>query len=105
MLEEVSVYYAAKMYGWFFILIMFSGFIMLLAEVSAEMDEVQSLEQMIEERVTLKDITLSSNSYIYDRDGKLVSEIYEENRIYLPIEQIPERFIDAFIATEDHRFF
>lgn len=44
-------------------------------------------------------------SYIYDRQGKEVTRLYDEqNRIEIPLEQIPEHVQKAFIAIEDERF-
>ncbi|MGI6308378.1 MAG: PBP1A family penicillin-binding protein [Dethiobacteria bacterium] len=44
-------------------------------------------------------------SYIYDRQGKEITRLYDEqNRIEIPLEQIPEHVQKAFIAIEDERF-
>ncbi len=42
---------------------------------------------------------------IYDRNGKLVSYLYDEYRKYSPIEQIPDTIIKAFLAAEDNSFY
>lgn len=45
-------------------------------------------------------------SYIYDRHGNEVARLYDEqNRIEIPLEQIPEHVQKAFIAIEDERFY
>jgi len=45
-------------------------------------------------------------SYIYDRRGKEIAKLYDEqNRIIIPLEQIPEHVQKAFIAIEDERFY
>lgn len=47
----------------------------------------------------------SQTSFIYDRYGELITEYKgSENRIYVPLEEVPQNLIDAIIATEDARF-
>lgn len=41
---------------------------------------------------------------LYDREGTIIGELYEERRYVLPIEEIPERVQHAFIAAEDASF-
>ncbi|NLO46628.1 MAG: hypothetical protein GX107_09110 [Clostridiales bacterium] len=46
--------------------------------------------------------------YAYDDDGKVVEYIRlhgEINRIWVGLEKIPQRLVDAFIALEDKRFY
>ncbi len=45
-----------------------------------------------------------STSKIYG-DGRLLNEIGSEKRFYLPLNRIPDEIQDAFIATEDSRFY
>jgi penicillin-binding protein 1A len=42
---------------------------------------------------------------IYSTDGKLLKELYMQNRQEVRLEQIPENLIQAVISTEDRRFF
>jgi len=42
---------------------------------------------------------------IYTRDGKLIQSIGEQRRIPVSYEQLPKMLIQAFLATEDDRFF
>lgn len=42
---------------------------------------------------------------IYDINGELISELFEENRNYIPIEEIPLMVRQAFIAAEDQNFY
>lgn len=41
---------------------------------------------------------------IYSKNGKLLAEIYDENRRYLPYNEIPDSVKNAIISVEDHRF-
>lgn len=45
-------------------------------------------------------------TYIYDRDGKVLVRLYaEENRVDVPLKQMPLYLRQAVIATEDQRFY
>ncbi len=41
---------------------------------------------------------------VTDHEGRMLGEIYEQRRYVLPIEQIPERVQQAFLAAEDANF-
>lgn len=48
----------------------------------------------------------SETSFIYDKDGNLITEYFGfENRVWAPIDEIPQTLKDAFIAVEDARFY
>ena len=42
---------------------------------------------------------------VYTRDGKLIAQIGEQRRIPVKREQVPQVVVDAFLASEDDRFF
>lgn len=42
---------------------------------------------------------------LFARDGTPLASVYKENRIWVPIEQIPPVVREAFIANEDHNFY
>lgn len=44
-------------------------------------------------------------SRIFGRTGRAVGELYRERREVLPYDRIPPRLVEAFIASEDARFF
>ena len=44
-------------------------------------------------------------SKVYSVDGRLIGEFYEERRIVVPYERMPRRLVQAFIASEDKKFF
>ena len=54
---------------------------------------------------SLRDVQLQVPLRVYTRDGKLIAAIGEQRRIPVSYEQIPKRLIQAFLATEDDRFF
>lgn len=53
----------------------------------------------------LKNVQLNAPLTVYSADGKVLSQFGEKRRIPLTIEDIPQVMIDAFIATEDSRFY
>jgi penicillin-binding protein 1A len=42
---------------------------------------------------------------LYDVNGLLISELYEENRNYIDIAQVPDHVKKAFLAAEDQHFY
>lgn len=54
---------------------------------------------------SLREIQLSEPLRIYSADGLLMGEFGAERRISLRYADIPPRFVDAFLAAEDARFF
>ncbi|WP_133405534.1 penicillin-binding protein 1A [Parashewanella tropica] len=54
---------------------------------------------------TLKTVQLQTPLRIYSKDGKLISQFGEKRRIPLKLKDIPKPMIDAFLATEDARFY
>lgn len=45
-------------------------------------------------------------SYIYDKDGREIAELHDEqNRVVLPLSEIPEHVQKAVIAMEDERYY
>ncbi len=55
------------------------------------------------EKITNYKPNLSSR--LYSSDGLLLKSFHKEERLYIPIERIPEQIIQAFIAAEDKNFF
>lgn len=50
---------------------------------------------------TLKTVELQQPMQIYTADGKLIGEVGEQRRIPVKLADVPQRLIDAFLATED----
>ena len=53
----------------------------------------------------LREVDLQTPLRVYTADGKLISEFGEKRRTPLTYSQIPPRFIDALLASEDDAFF
>ena len=54
---------------------------------------------------TLKTVQLQTPLRIYSSDGKLISQFGEKRRIPLKLNEVPKPLLEAFIATEDARFY
>lgn len=42
---------------------------------------------------------------VFGQEGQLIGELYREKRVFLPYDRIPKRLVQAFLASEDNRFF
>jgi len=54
---------------------------------------------------TLKDVKLQTPMQVFSNDGKLIAQFGEKRRIPLRLNNIPPELVEAFIATEDSRFY
>ena len=54
---------------------------------------------------TLKDVRMQTPLRVYSADGALISEYGEKRRTPVKISDVPEHFIEAFLAAEDDRFY
>ncbi|WP_347552319.1 PBP1A family penicillin-binding protein [Pseudalkalibacillus hwajinpoensis] len=52
-----------------------------------------------------KKLVMNSASQLVDSNGELITKLYFENRDPISIDDIPNHVEDAFIATEDSRFY
>ncbi len=65
----------------------------------------QVLKSDLPDVSVLRDVQLQVPLRIYTRDGKLIQTYGEKQRAPVPIDQIPDRVKQAFIAGEDARFY
>lgn len=80
------------------ILVGFAGFGAVIGIGKAYLDSTPELDV-----VQIQD--QSETTFIYDKFGNLITEYYGyENRVWAPIEEIPQTLRKAFIAIEDARF-
>jgi len=54
---------------------------------------------------SLRDVQLQVPLRVYTRDGRLIAAIGDQRRIPVRYDQLPKKLIQAFLATEDDRFF
>jgi penicillin-binding protein 1A len=53
----------------------------------------------------LADYQPATVSRLYAADGRLLAEYAREKRVFVPVEAMPKRLLEAFVAAEDQRFF
>ena len=54
---------------------------------------------------SIREVQLQVPLRVYTRDGRLIASIGEQRRIPVRYDQLPPKLIQAFLATEDDRFF
>ncbi|OEF30061.1 penicillin-binding protein 1A [Vibrio rumoiensis] len=63
------------------------------------------LKPQLPDVATLKDVQLQTPMQVFSQDGKLIAQFGEKRRIPLKLDEIPLKMQEAFIATEDSRFY
>jgi len=63
------------------------------------------LKEDLPDVTSIKNIPLQVPMKVFSHDGELISQFGEKRRIPLVREQIPDQLANAFIATEDSRFY
>ncbi|MEH6554987.1 transglycosylase domain-containing protein, partial [Pseudoalteromonas tetraodonis] len=53
----------------------------------------------------LKNVQLQTPMQVFTKDGLLINQFGEKRRIPVTIDQIPQPLLQAFLATEDNRFY
>jgi membrane peptidoglycan carboxypeptidase len=53
----------------------------------------------------LETADLAQRTRIVDREGKLITTLYDENRITRPLSQISRTMVQALVSIEDYRFY
>ncbi|WP_413360062.1 transglycosylase domain-containing protein [Robertmurraya sp. 2P01SA] len=92
--------------GYLFIILFLPIFIVLVMLTSTEMGQVQSFHSFLDERIHIEQTDLNQSSFIHDKHGQVISEIYKPlNRIYINSESIPEFTKNLFILSEDQHFY
>lgn len=73
------------------IIVIICGILVFAADLSRDM------------RQKLENIRMASS--VYDREGRLVGNLYFYNRMWVPFERIPKHVRNAVVAIEDSRFY
>ncbi len=80
-------------------------FLLVLFAVGTVAGIVYSYSRNLPDISRMADFQPSRATRVYARDGELLASIYKQNRIFAPINRIPQRVRNAFIANEDHNFY
>jgi membrane peptidoglycan carboxypeptidase len=63
-------------------------------------------DKFLSTKCTLPDESVQQKSTMYASDGKtVIATFFDQNRVVVPLTQIPKTVIDALISTEDRRFY
>ena len=54
---------------------------------------------------TLAEYTPSLITKVYDRHGEVLAEYAKQRRVYVPIDEMPQSVINAYLAAEDDQFY
>lgn len=63
------------------------------------------LSQDLPKITTLTDYHPAVITTVYSADHKKIAEFYKERRIVVPLSEIPQMLVEAFVAAEDARFY
>ena len=87
------------------------GILVLLAVLAVGLGAVgvfgvyRYLEPKLPSAETLREVRLQVPLRVYTRDDQLIAEFGEKRRTPLHLREVPARLIQAFLASEDDRFF
>ena len=85
-----------------FVLLSFAGGI---AGVVLILGVVYYFAQQVPDYRKLADYRPNLITKVYSHDGSILAEYAKERRIYVPISEIPQDLINAFVAAEDADFY
>ncbi len=77
----------------------------ILAVVFANVCAYVYLKPALPDVSSLRDVQLQVPLRVYTRDGRLIASIGDQRRIPVSYAELPKKLIQAFLATEDDRFF
>jgi penicillin-binding protein 1A len=82
-----------------------AGFVLVLAGAAALGVIIWKTSETLPDYAQLAKYEPPVMTRIYAGDGTLLSEYARERRIFVPIEAVPEKLIQAFISAEDKNFY
>lgn len=88
-----------------FLMLFSLGMIAVVGGIGAVVYAVSYYGRDLPDYTTLKDYDPAVITRLYAGDGRLLTEYAEQERIFVPIESIPDIVKNAFIAAEDKNFY
>ncbi|MGE6855139.1 transglycosylase domain-containing protein [Bacillus sp. FSL K6-2841] len=106
-LKKVSDLMFRTMIGWLLLAALIPLFILTFYLSKEEAASVKPVNEVLDQKIKLEKIDFSQNSYMYDRDGSLISEIVsnDENRVFVTYDKIPDHVKELFLRSEDRNFY
>jgi penicillin-binding protein 1A len=89
----------------FFGLLFAAGTIIFVVAVAAAAGLLWHYSKELPEYSQLQDYEPAVMTRVHAADGSLLAEYARERRLYLPIQAVPKRVINAFVAAEDKNFY
>ncbi len=80
------------------VLVSFSSFSLFIVVLWKYSSELPSYSKILEYKPEL-------SSRLYSSDGVLLKSYHRKERIYIPIERVPSDLINAFLSSEDKKFY
>lgn len=93
--------------GWLLLAALIPLFILTFYLSKEEAASVKPVNEVLDQKIKLEKVDFSQNSYMYDRDGSLISEIVsnDENRVFVKYDKIPDSVKELFLRSEDRNFY
>jgi penicillin-binding protein 1A len=86
---------------WFLAIVLVAGVAGALAAIGFFFYLVEDLPKI----ASLADYRPSTVTTVYSDDEQKIAEFYKERRLVIPFEEMPPMLVEAFIASEDSRFY
>jgi penicillin-binding protein 1A len=90
-----------KLVLWSFLL----GLILLVCGAGAGLVVFYTISKDLPKITSLADYHPKIITTVYADDNRKIAEFFKERRIVLPLSEMPQTLIDAFVAAEDSRFY
>ncbi|MER3124617.1 transglycosylase domain-containing protein [Bacillus pumilus] len=106
-LKKVSDLMFRAIIGWLLLAALIPLFVLTFYLSKEEAASVKPVNEVLDQKIKLEKIDFSQNSYMYDRDGSLISEIVsnDENRVFVKYDKIPDHVKELFLRSEDRNFY
>ncbi|MEH3000528.1 transglycosylase domain-containing protein [Bacillus pumilus] len=106
-LKKVSDLMFRAIIGWLLLAALIPLFVLTFYLSKEEAASVKPVNEVLDQKIKLEKIDFSQNSYMYDRDGSLISEIVsnDENRVFVTYDKIPDSVKELFLRSEDRNFY
>ncbi|MCM3036608.1 penicillin-binding protein [Bacillus pumilus] len=106
-LKKVSDLMFRAIIGWLLLAALIPLFALTFYLSKEEAASVKPVNEVLDQKIKLEKIDFSQNSYMYDRDGSLISEIVsnDENRVFVTYDKIPDHVKELFLRSEDRNFY
>src|SRR5258705_793802 len=82
-----------------------AGTVVFLVGVTATAGLMWHFSRDLPDYSQLQDYEPPVMTRVHAADGSLVAEYARERRLYIPIQAVPKLVINAFIASEDNKFY